>query len=186
MNLTVIGIKVSSSAISVGEKKYYLGWSSKIILIHAVAKLCLPRVFSKTFGANFESDGRLTGNQDVKTITCDTNANTCQVQVPAPGFALVFLTDSAFSEVTPESPQTFPTTSVTKTHNTVTIDPSVLATSNGHNSDNRNTLGSTSKGSISGAASLRGVAPGMIVLLAMGLGAVVAGRGVARLGNLLV
>jgi hypothetical protein len=125
------------------------------------------------------------GNLDVNTVTCDTNANTCQVQVPAPGFALVFLTDSAFSEVTPENPKTFPTTSVTRTLNTATVDPSVLATSNGHSGSDRNKLGSTGKGRANGAESLRGVAPGIFVLLAMGLGAVMVGSGVARLGRVL-
>jgi len=121
----------------------------------------------KTFGANFESDGR-------------------QVQVPAPGFALVFLTDSAFSEVTPQNQQTFSTTSLTRTAHTATVDPSVLATSNGHSGSDRgkNGYGSTSKGRANGAESFRGVAPGIIVLLAMGFGAVMAGRGIARLGSL--
>lgn len=123
------------------------------------------------------------GNLDVKTVTCDTNANTCQVQVPAPGFALVFFTDSAFSEVTPENPKTFPTTSVTRTLNTATVDPSVLATSNGHSGSDRNQLGSTGKGRANGSRSLHGVVPGIFVLLAMGLGAVMAGSGVARLGR---
>jgi hypothetical protein len=140
----------------------------------------------KTFGANFESDGRLSGDLDVQTINCDTNANTCQVQVPAPGFALVFLTDSAFSEVTPQNQQTFSTTSLTRTAHTATVDPSILATSNGHSGSDRDKdgYGSTSKGSANGAESLRAVAPGMVVLLAMGFGAVMAGRGVTRLGSI--
>lgn len=141
----------------------------------------------QSFGANFESDGRLNGALDVKTVTCDTNANTCQIQVPAPGFALVFLTDDGLSEVTPQKPQTFSTSSMTKTANTVTVDPSVLATSNGHGAANRNTLGSTSKGKANGAESLRAVGPSVVALMAvaMGLGVMVVSRGVGRLGNII-
>lgn len=79
---------------------------------------------------------------DVKTVTCTDNV--CQVQVPAPGFALVFLTDEAYSEVTPEEPQTFATSALTKTHNTATVDKAVLATSNGHSGSNRMSLYGTS------------------------------------------
>ena len=134
----------------------------------------------KTFGANFESDGRLSGDLDVKTIPCDTNANTCQVQVPAPGFALVFLTDSAFSEVTPQNQQTFSTTSLTRTAHTATVDPSILATSNGHSGSDRDKdgYGSTSKGSANGA---RAVAiPGVAALIAMICGAMAVRRVLTR------
>ncbi|KAJ7303068.1 glycoside hydrolase family 79 protein [Mycena albidolilacea] len=85
----------------------------------------------QTFGKNFESDGRPMGQEDIKTINCDTTAKTCTVDVPAPGFALVFLNDDAFTEDKGAPPMTFPTTAHTKTHNTATVEPSVLATSNG-------------------------------------------------------
>ncbi|KAJ7833569.1 hypothetical protein B0H13DRAFT_1914506 [Mycena leptocephala] len=47
----------------------------------------------QTFGGNFESDGRSTGTLDIKTVQCDMTAQTCTIEVPTPGFALVFLTD---------------------------------------------------------------------------------------------
>ncbi|KAJ6548770.1 hypothetical protein B0H19DRAFT_1221069 [Mycena capillaripes] len=85
----------------------------------------------QTFGQIFESDGRPMGQEDIQTVNCDTTANTCTVDVPAPGFALVFLTDDAFTESKGAPSVTFPTTAQTKTHNTATVDPSVLSTSNG-------------------------------------------------------
>ncbi|KAF8217333.1 hypothetical protein K438DRAFT_1748410 [Mycena galopus ATCC 62051] len=54
------------------------------------------------------------------------------ISVPAPGFALVFLnSDAAAGDTAGTSSMTFPTTALTKTKNTVTVNPSVLATSNG-------------------------------------------------------
>ncbi|KAG1830641.1 glycoside hydrolase family 79 protein [Suillus variegatus] len=99
----------------------------------------------QTFGGTFQSDGRLTGTESVQTINCDQSSNTCQVTVPAPGAALVFLSSSAYTESGNPSTQTFSTTMVTKT--VATVDPSVLATSNGMSGDTWK-LGSTSKGSI--------------------------------------
>ncbi|KAJ7434772.1 glycoside hydrolase family 79 protein [Mycena galericulata] len=86
----------------------------------------------QTFGGNFESDGRLTGTEDVQTVQCDTTAQTCSVKVPAPGFALVFLSDSALTENAGGPSKTFATTALTKTANTATVAATVLATSNGH------------------------------------------------------
>lgn len=146
--------------------KYNLTWAGQVS-VFGLLLFCrqLNSISIKTFGGTFGSDGRLTGDLDVKTVTCDQTANTCQVQVPAPGFALVFLTDSSLSEVTPQDPMTFPTTAVTKTHNTITIDPSVLATSNGFSGSDRKWLGSTSQGSKSGAQSSRGAVPRIIALI---------------------
>ncbi|KII84147.1 glycoside hydrolase family 79 protein [Plicaturopsis crispa FD-325 SS-3] len=132
----------------------------------------------QTFGGFFQSDGRLYGDLDIQTVNCDTNANTCQIQVPAPGFALVFLTDNAFNEASPTGQQTFPTTAMTKTHNTVTIPPSVLATSNGHGGANQ-LSGSTSQGKANAAAS-RSVVPGAVALGAMVGGAVLVARALLR------
>ncbi|KAJ6577637.1 hypothetical protein B0H19DRAFT_932173 [Mycena capillaripes] len=98
----------------------------------------------QTFGKNFESDGRPMGDEDIKTVNCDTTAQTCTVDVPAPGFALVFLTDDAFTENKGAPTMTFPTTAHTKTHNTATVDPSVLSTSNGFRMSG-NELAGTSK-----------------------------------------
>lgn len=101
----------------------------------------------QTFGGTFQSDGRLTGSESVQTINCDQSSNTCRVTVPAPGVALVFLSSNAYAESGNPSTQTFPTTMVTKTAQTATINPSVLATSNGMSGSTWQ-LGSTSKGNI--------------------------------------
>lgn len=85
------------------------------------------------------------GNPDIQTVQCNSD-NTCAIKVPAPGFALVFLNDDVFGEVTPQQTETFSTSVATKTVNTATINPSVLATSNGQSGATRK-LGSTSQGS---------------------------------------
>jgi len=85
----------------------------------------------QTFGGYYSSDGRPQGDEDIQTVTCDTNANTCQIKVPAPGFALVFFTDYALTESEDAAQQTFATTVVTRTKNTATVDLGTLATSNG-------------------------------------------------------
>ncbi|KAH9886697.1 hypothetical protein C8Q73DRAFT_714970 [Cubamyces lactineus] len=116
---------------------------------------------NQTFGGRFQCDGRLHGTEVVQTVNCDTNANTCQITVPAPGVALVYLSSDAQAAVDPSQSQTFATTAVTKTANTVTIDPSVLATSNGQSGADRQ-LSSTSKGSSS--AGRTAAAPGLTLL----------------------
>ncbi|KAF5376683.1 hypothetical protein D9615_007846 [Tricholomella constricta] len=126
----------------------------------------------QTFGVNFQSDGRPMGTEDITVITCDQTNNVCVIKVPAPSFALVFLTDDAFTEAGGAPSTTFPTTAQTKTRNTITVDPAVLATSNGHTAM-KNKLGSTSPGSTNVATSLRhsavftvlGVVSGALVLL---------------------
>lgn len=143
----------------------------------------------QTLGTDlFKADGRLQGEESVQTITCTADGNggnVCNVKVPAPGFALVFLSDGALKESTPASTMTFATTSVTKTVrnrfaflawneifkpcsqiNTATVDPAVLATSNGQDGKVRAGLGSTSKGSANAARSSM-VAPGVATLLAL-------------------
>lgn len=82
-------------------------------------------------------------------MNCDTTAGTCQVKVPAPSFALVFLANTEFTAVTPNTPLTYSTTAVTRTANTIYIDPSMLATSNGHYGM-EDKQGATSFGSSSG------------------------------------
>ncbi|KAJ7697058.1 hypothetical protein B0H17DRAFT_1168033 [Mycena rosella] len=135
----------------------------------------------QTFGGNFESDGRLTGTENVTTVACDTTAQTCSVTVPAPGFALVFLSDGALTEDRGAPSTTFATTAVTQTQNTATVAAAVLATSNGHGgaSDPLNfgsELGSTSKGSTNGARGLlrTGSWAGVGLALLVGAGAVLA------------
>ncbi|KAJ7911644.1 hypothetical protein B0H13DRAFT_1875599 [Mycena leptocephala] len=66
--------------------------------------------------------------------------NTCTIDVPAPGFALVVLTDDGDIADSGKggageeggATMTFATTERTKTRNTATADPSLLATSNGY------------------------------------------------------
>ncbi|GLB45268.1 putative glycosyl hydrolase family 79 C-terminal beta domain [Lyophyllum shimeji] len=120
----------------------------------------------QTLGNKFKVDGRLKGSLDIIRIACDQSANLCRVPVKAPGFALVFMTDPT-RLVTEEALATFQTTAYTKTMNTATVDPSVLATSNGHSEKERMRLGSTSPGSVSGTEGLRTWASGVTVLLAL-------------------
>ena len=127
----------------------------------------------QSLGANFKSDGRLQGELSVVNVPCDTATNTCTITVPAPGFALVFLNDKAYTDSTPSRESvTFATTAYTRTVNTATIDPQVLETSNGHSGKDRANMRSTSKGSSSGTA----LRVGLINILLAGLGA---GFGVA-------
>ncbi|KAJ3503353.1 hypothetical protein NLJ89_g8477 [Agrocybe chaxingu] len=102
----------------------------------------------QTFGGMFDSDGRPIGTESVQTISC--TSQSCTIHVPAPGAALVFLYPSSRSDTAGAPSQTFSTSARTNTHNTATVDPSVLATSNGH-SGMDNKLGSTSEGSVSSA-----------------------------------
>ncbi|KIJ62902.1 glycoside hydrolase family 79 protein [Hydnomerulius pinastri MD-312] len=125
----------------------------------------------QTFGGTFASDGRPTGSLSIQTIPCDTTSSTCTVPLPAPCIALIFLTPTAFSESNPSTIQTFATTAYTKTVNTATINPSVLATSNGMNGAERGTVASTSNEG--GAAGVRVV---------MGWGAVIGAIAMGALG----
>ncbi|KAH9886696.1 glycoside hydrolase family 79 protein [Cubamyces lactineus] len=129
----------------------------------------------QTLGGRFEVDGLWKGTEDVKTVQCDQTQNMCQVTVPAPGAALVFFSDAAQQAIDPSTTQTFPTTYLTKTVNTVTIDPSVLATSNGQNGKARlQQMGGTSQGGSSGGAHAAGVVPGLatLALVLAGMGTV--------------
>jgi hypothetical protein len=133
----------------------------------AVKYLLAPTVTSKdnitwagqTFGGDFASDGRLQGTLNVTTVQCDTGANTCLVTVPAPGVALVFLNtnDAEINDgAATQGASTFATTTLhTKTKsqtkngaNTATMDPAVLATSNGSSAKDRKAFGSTSQGKV--------------------------------------
>lgn len=107
------------------------------------------------------------GEVIVETIPCDQAANTCQVKVPAPGFALVFMTDEAGNAASDHDAQTFATSAITKYKNTATIDEAVLATSNG-NKGMENMVGSTSFGSSSGTnGASQVVLPSIVALVAM-------------------
>ncbi|KZV69145.1 glycoside hydrolase family 79 protein [Peniophora sp. CONT] len=126
----------------------------------------------QTFGNNFESDGRLMGDENVDTVQC--NNGVCSVTVPAPGFALVFLTDNAFTAIENTPAMTFPTTAVTATVNTARVIPSVLASSNGHH-DMTGQWDTTSPGSahsVFSAAWTTRTLPGYSILLGAIMGAV--------------
>jgi len=122
----------------------------------------------QTYGENFESDGRPFGTEKIETVTCSsaTGTSVCPIKVPAPGVALVFLTSSSLVETAGAPSHTFSTTAVTRTRNTATVDPSVLATSNGHGGVN-NELGSTSPGSTKNGAQGRGTLVGGGVAMAL-------------------
>ncbi|KAJ3880476.1 hypothetical protein F5051DRAFT_161099 [Lentinula edodes] len=113
----------------------------------------------QTFGGNFDSDGRLEGTESIQTISCDQSAQVCSVSVPAPGAALVFLTNE-LTETEGAPSTTFATTTVTNTGNTATVDASVLATSNGRNGNSP--LGSSSKGSANGGVIFRESIAGLL------------------------
>ena len=69
---------------------------------------------NQTLGGQFEADGRLQGDLHLETVQCDQQNNVCNVKVPAPGFALVFMSDEAAAESEPTSTATFGTTAITK------------------------------------------------------------------------
>ncbi|KAF8591731.1 glycoside hydrolase family 79 protein [Ramaria rubella] len=176
-----------TAAISIGGSG--VGQANAVPSQVSVRYFTAPSVSSKgdlvwagqTFGGVFESDGTLQGTEQTITITCDTNGNTCSVPVPAPGFALVFLTSQAVQDSSPNANDqlTFATTAALATlKNTATIDPSVLATSNGRGGLNQQ-LGSTSFGS-SGAMSMMHALPGALALSCIAVGAAVVGRGIGR------
>ncbi|KAI0643303.1 hypothetical protein C8Q79DRAFT_915544 [Trametes meyenii] len=121
----------------------------------------------QTLGGRFQVDGRLKGTESVQTVQCDQSANSCQIRVPAPGVALVFVSDSAQAQAdAQEGASTYATTVVTKTANTVTVDPAVVATSNGNSGKNRGgKLGGTSQGGANGA--MRFHAPGTSLAIAV-------------------
>ncbi|KAJ7289361.1 glycoside hydrolase family 79 protein [Mycena rebaudengoi] len=128
----------------------------------------------QTFGGNFESDGRPMGTEDIKTVPCDAAAQTCTVTVPAPGFALVYLSGDPYSDA--EAPAaTYATTARTKTHNTATVEPAVLATSNGNRAGNM-ALGGTSRP----PSSARRNAPALATIV---FGAVALGAALAFVGR---
>ena len=144
----------------------------KYLLAPTVAEKDNVTWAGQTFGGRFECDGRLSGTEDVQTVACDTTANACAISVPAPGVALVFVSADAQTADDPGATQTFATTAVTKTANTVTIDASVLATSNGMSGKDRgdSELSSTSQGS-SDARRTAGGVPGAALLAAFVAGA---------------
>jgi hypothetical protein len=95
---------------------------------------------------------------------------------------LVYLNNNAFDGPSLDpAPLTFSTTAYTKTQNTLTVNPAVLATSNGHSGSTLQ-LGSTSKGSlkIPNGSSIRAVVPSLMVALSVMMGGLVVGRVLTR------
>ena len=135
-------------AASVSQKGNFT-WAGQVIeIIIIIIILFNLSLLSQTFG---DSDGRLEGTESIQTISCSP-PGTCTIPVPTPAAALVFLSasSSALTENSGSASHTFPTTVLTKTVGTATINP--LATSNGHTGmDSPDELGSTSNGSFSGA-----------------------------------
>ena len=107
------------------------------------------------------------GTESVQTTQCDQTNNVCNITLPAPGFALVFLTDNTSPGSGAAPTTTFSTSLLTKAHNALSVDPAVLATSNGHSGMDEK-LGSTSSGSVSGARRVRGMAVGWVLWTVVG------------------
>lgn len=127
------------------------------------------------YGGVYESDGLLQGEENIHQITCNQGANVCQIPVPAPGFALVFLNPNSDTF----SATTYTATAFTNVDNTATVAPSVLATSNGQTGKDRTNLGSTSPGSRpngAGTALLSREAFAGLMSVCFGLTAVFMGR----------
>ena len=119
---------------------------------------------NQTFGGFFESDGRLMNDLHIETVTCNDD-NTCNVTVPAPGFALVFITDDPTNLGGGDPVHTYSTTAYPNGINTAVVDPSQLANSNGHSGKDRVHLGSTSYGSRGDAMGSRDGMRGMLSMM---------------------
>ncbi|CAE7142978.1 unnamed protein product [Rhizoctonia solani] len=122
----------------------------------------------QTLGNHFESDGRLRGDEVIHTIQCDPVTGQCPIPLKAPSLALVFLTEDALQQSSPEPGATasFETSFMTKIRHTATVDQAVLETSNGRGGRGGHLVGSTSFGSVgNGAVGLD--APGMCLVLAL-------------------
>lgn len=138
---------------------------------------CLSIYFIQTWGEQFSSDGRPVGDEQITTIDCDQGNNVCNIPVYAPSVALVFLSDAAQTENAGEPSTTYATTARTKMYNTATVDPAVLATSNGAKQMSSK-LASTSKGSASAAQGIRAQLPGLGLVLFIASGGLgLLGRG---------
>ncbi|KAF8671099.1 Glycosyl hydrolase family 79 C-terminal beta domain [Rhizoctonia solani] len=128
----------------------------------------------QTLGNHFESDGRLKGQEVVHTIDCDPITNQCSVPLRAPSLALVFVTEAALQNSSPEQDATasFETTFLTRVRHTATVEQEVLATSNGRGGRNGHRVGSTSFGSIGNGMAPNMGLPGMSALMGIALGTV--------------
>jgi len=136
----------------------------------------------QTLGGQFMSDGRLQGNVSTVTVTCVPTTG-CPIPIPAPGAALVFLSQTAEDEsFNTALTETFSTTYYSK--GGPTTDEAALQTSNGRGGpqEKQIPLGSTSHGSAAveeNAATRRAVAAS-ITLASVALGATLVGRMLVR------
>jgi len=96
--------------------------------------------------------------------------------VPAPSYALIFLTSSALQEVDSGPSKTFATTVTTKTAY-MTVNQAVLATSNGHSGSSLDDLASTSKNSLNGAFGLAQALESAVLFGCMAFGVLTLFRG---------
>ncbi|KAG8907270.1 hypothetical protein FRC01_007750, partial [Tulasnella sp. 417] len=116
----------------------------------------------QTFGAQFQSDGRLQGDLDIVTIQCNPADGTCSVPVPGPSVALVFLTDAAVASSGADITQVEPfTTTVTTGKSFPTMNQEELMRSNGRSG--KDPLGTTSKDSAVNSAARNAVSSGWIM-----------------------
>ena len=136
--------------ISLGRVRYVIDLLPIAAHTSSAAVSHPTRLPPQTLGGRFQVDGRWKGAEVVQTVPCDQTTNACTIRVPAPGVALVFISDdakSAVSSIDSQPTATFSTSVATRAQQTASIDPSVLATSNGMNGTYRGKgIYGTSKG----------------------------------------
>lgn len=125
----------------------------------------------QTTGGSYSSDGRLHGNVSTTTIPC--NGGVCDIPVPAPAIALVFLSDQALADSSPHeglgtAASGFTTTIIGTGSATVAV--GALETSNGQNGpdgmdgrNNRATGGAAGRADVRGVVGVMGVAVWVVV-----------------------
>lgn len=175
-------LEVSACAFRLREGQHHLGRPGAFVATHNFIACTDGDPFVQTLGGRFQVDGRLQGEENVQTISCDQTANACQIRVPAPGAALVYFSDDAQSAASApgQDAQTFPTTVLTKTKNTVSIDPAVLATAQGMSGKDRQQQGGTSQGGANGATAVAvGARPWMLVVTGAAMGLALCSRRLA-------
>ncbi|TEB33970.1 hypothetical protein FA13DRAFT_124465 [Coprinellus micaceus] len=151
----------------------------KYLTADSVSSKTNIRWAGQTFGNNFEADGILKGDLDVVTIDCSVSENRCNIPLRAPSFAVVFMASDEVTGVG-QATATFATTAHTKARNTATVDPAVLATSNGHSYQDRKNLGSTSHGSVTGHGVPQRAISAVAILTSMAVGGAFILNGVFR------
>jgi len=131
----------------------------------------------QTMGGQFQCDGRLRGDVVTQTVRC--NADTgCPIRVPAPGAALVFMTNEAENEsFNSAMTATFPTTFYSH-GGQPTVDQQVLQTSNGRGgvAEKQHALWSTSHGEDLNEAISKMSVPLGLTIGAMAMGAAAINR----------